>query len=106
MDKIDKGNKSNKRNKGEGKINLRTLSNLFYRANRGNRNAALEGYALCVKLEKTRRYWALVRCAVKVRPYILHWLEVRAMRQEEYRIRQASNGIIEDWTLDSLTLKL
>ena len=75
------------------------IMNLLARAREGDRNAAREGYAICVALQKrlkSRRHWSIVRNAVKVRPYALHILENYAMRQEERRIERAKNGIIDD----------
>lgn len=80
-------------------VSKQTLMSLYARASQGDRNAAREGYAMCVALQKrskSRRHWSMVRDAVRVRPYALHILENYAMRQEELRIERANNGIIED----------
>lgn len=48
------------------------------------------------KHKKACKNWSKIRWAVAVRPYALHILEEAAKRQEEYRIAQAQNGIIDD----------
>lgn len=40
--------------------------------------------------------WLRVRDAVRVRPYALHWMERRARRLEERRIKNAKRGILDD----------
>ena len=40
--------------------------------------------------------WNLVRRAVKVRPYALHWLLCHANSSEEKRIERAKRGVVED----------
>jgi len=80
-------------------VSKQTLMSIYARASQGDRNAAREGYAVCVALQKrskSRRHWSMVRDAVRVRPYALHILENYAMRQEELRIERANNGIIDD----------
>ena len=78
----------------------RRLEELIFKAKHGDREAASEGYALCVKLEKSivaMRRWALVRRLVRiVRPSLLCWMELVAMRQEERRILWAKRGVIQD----------
>ena len=84
-------------------VSKQALMSLYERAQQGDRNAAREGYARCVELQKrfkarrkARRQWSMVRDAVRVRPYALHILEKYAMRQEKLRIERAKNGIIDD----------
>ena len=43
-----------------------------------------------MKAAHTKRFWKLVKWAVQVRPYALHWLEMQAMRQEEARIESVA----------------
>lgn len=42
-----------------------------------------------------RTRWRLVRDAVRVRPYVLHWIEEHARTQEEARIARARCGVLD-----------
>ena len=78
----------------------RRLEELMTEAKKGNRDAAREGFELCAAWQRrlaARRHWSIVRWAVRVRPYALHWLEEIAKHDETHRISQAKNGVICDF---------